>query len=139
MKFNQGRQAELSTITNLADRLGAMENTVSKIVQLLEAAQQHTEAPAAGAMKQKIDFGEIIGAVREAATAYKEVKTASSGDISELERYGLAFAEIARREALNAMKQNIRRGLRKGIVDIGTVESIIGEKIQAGGTHEPVL
>ena len=143
MKFNQGREAELSTITNLADRLGNMESTVSRIVQLLETAQQHTEAPAALAQSHRFDPTQIANSLDAILTAYSKVKQVSGGEPTEIDRWGAAFAEIAKREALSAMKLNVRKGLRRGIVDPGTIESIVGEKLDrhvgGGGSHEPVL
>lgn len=124
---------------NTSRQIDDINARIGTILSAIEKAQPQ-EQTQVQAQRSKINLGELGSQIREIVAAAKEANLIQGDQPSELDRWGAAFAEIAKREALSAMKLNVRRGLKKRIVDANTIENIVGEKVGIGGAnHEPVL
>lgn len=130
-----------SFMSAIETKLGPLVEQVNQLTNIINAAQQQTP-PAAPPIRQKFDMAELVNVIKEGASAYKDVKSAAYGETTELDKWGMAAAEVAKREAINAMKLQVRRGLRSRVVSPEAVENIVGETIEAatgGANHKPIL
>ena len=140
---NQSKAAaELETITNLSQRMDNVESNISKILNYLETPHQQTQPEQQQVQRPRMNLGDIGAQLRELISAAKEANLIPGDQPSELQRWGMAAAETAQREALLSIKRQVRAGMKKGLIDRPTVESIVDETLDrtmGGGGHEPIL
>ena len=140
---NKRAEAELQTITNIAQRMDNIEQTTLKIVNVLQ--EQPPTTTAAHQQQNKLTAADLINFIKEGAVAFKEVKSTMSGETTELDKWGGVAGKIALNEAVAGLKLYARRGVRKGLTSPEEIGEITGESVQkalgmsGGSSHEPVL
>ena len=133
-------QTQFASFMNGIDvKLGPLVDQVNSITNAINQAAQQREAPAAPA-RQRLDIVELAGQVKEIINAGKEAGVIPGSQPTDLDNMAMLATKIAQREAVNALKVQIRHGLKRRLIFPEEVESTLGYTLdKAGGTHEPVL
>lgn len=149
--LKESEERTLNTISqNTAQQMDAQNVRINEIVQWINTQQQQSPAPQqqqqqqGGGIRSRVNIGELGSQIREIIAAAREANIIPGDQPSELQRWGMAAAETAQREALLSIKRQVRAGMKRGLVDRPTVESIVDETLDrsfggGGAGHEPVL
>lgn len=144
--IKQNNETILNTISqNNASQFDSINGRINEIINHLRGNAQPEQPQAAPQpeLRSQVRMNEVPSLLRELIAAAKEVNLLPGDEPTDLQKWGMAAAEVAHREALLSLKGTVRQGLRKKIITAPEVQAITGDMIDAAigavkHTNEPL-